>query len=83
MTHRKSLVHNREGKCLVRSSQDHNLERGGDDPKLKGCKPETNLLERQPKRDLVPMRICAKPYIMSESIKKFSNLPNQTRVESL
>ena len=70
-THRKSLVHNREGKCLVRSSQDHNLERGGDDSKLKGCKPETNLLERQPKRDLVPMRICAKPYIMSERIKSF------------
>jgi len=32
---------------------------------------------------LVPMRICAKPYIMSERIKKVSNLPNQTRVELL
>ena len=61
-THRKSLVHNREGKCLVRSSLHHNLERGGDEPKLKGCKPETNLLERQSKRDLVPMRSCAKPW---------------------
>ena len=30
--------------------------------KAKGVnKPETNLLERQSKRDLVPMRICAKP----------------------
>ena len=34
-------------------------------------KPETNLLEQEPKRDLVPMRICAKPYIMSERIKSF------------
>jgi len=34
-------------------------------------KPETNLLERQTKRDLVPMRICAKPYIMSERNQSF------------
>ena len=35
-------------------------------------KPETNLLEQEPKRDLVPMRICAKPYIMSERINRFA-----------
>ena len=34
-------------------------------------KPETNLLERQSKRDLVPMHICAKPYIMSERNQSF------------
>ena len=57
----------------------HNLERG-DDQKLKGVnKPETNLLERQSKRDLVPMRICAKPYIMSERNRKIFNGPNPTR----
>ena len=26
----------RKGKCLVRSSLNHNLERGGDEPELKG-----------------------------------------------
>ena len=35
-------------------------------------KPETNLLEQEPKRDLVPMRICAKPYITSERINRFA-----------
>ena len=42
----------------------HNLESGGDDQKLKEwMKPETNLLERQSQRkDLVPMRISAKPW---------------------
>jgi len=38
-------VHIREGKCLVRSLVYNNLEKGGEEPKLKGVnKPETNLL---------------------------------------
>ena len=49
----------------------HNLERGGVDLNLQGMKkPKTNLLEQEPKRDLVPMRICARPYIMSERTQK-------------
>ena len=42
----------------------NNLEWGGLDQKLKEwMKPETNLLERQSQRkDLVPMRISAKPW---------------------
>ena len=40
----------------------HNLDRGGVDLNLKGwTKPKTNLLKRQSKKDLVPMRISAKP----------------------
>ena len=51
----------------------HNLERGGVDLNLQGVKkPKTNLLEQEPKRDLVPMRICAKPYITSERINRFA-----------
>ena len=47
-------------------------------------KPETNLLERQSQRkDLVPMRICAKPWatnqIMSERNQQLFLGPNQTR----
>ena len=56
----------------VESAGLHNLEWGGVDLNLQGVKkPKTNLLEQEPKRDLVPMRICAKPYIMSERIKSF------------
>ena len=51
----------------------HNLQGGGVDPRLQGVdKPKTNLLERQTKRDLVPMHICAKSYIMSERNQGFS-----------
>ena len=40
----------------------HNLQTGGVDLNLKGwTKPKTNLLKRQSKKDLVPMRISAKP----------------------
>ena len=39
----------------------HNLQGDGVEPRLQGeNKPETNLLERQSRKGLVTMRICAK-----------------------
>ena len=61
----------RKGKCLVRSSLDHNLERGGDEPELKGwINQRPTCLKDSPRKDLVPMRICAKPWTTRSCLKE-------------
>ena len=59
-THRKEFGAQSGREVLGEEYGLNNLERGGDEPKLKGCiNQRPTCLEDNPERDLMPMRCCA------------------------